>query len=271
MLTLFKNKEVSIIMINVIYIEEWRLIRNRHVKENMYLISNFGKVKNFYTGEFIKPELINSGYLLVNLISSDINHKYSKCLVHRLVAEEFVPNNNPYKNTINHINGNKLDNSFYNLEWVTQSENNYHAKQLGLNNNYGVNFYNAKLSYDQVVTICEMLSKNYKYKDILIKIGLDPSNKNNFDIIGNIKRRITYTDISSKYIFPKRSYSNIYTNDQIHEMCKMIENNVPVNEACLKITGVPFISSIKNKQFYEFYRMLKNHKICKEIAAEYDF
>lgn len=46
--------------------------------------------------------------------------------VHRLVALHFLPINN-LKTYVNHIDGNKLNNSVDNLEWITPSENNKHA------------------------------------------------------------------------------------------------------------------------------------------------
>ena len=115
--------------------------------ENLYQISNFGRVKSlkrenvFYCGlrkEYLKRSVkekilnyskSNRGYLQVCLTK---NGKSKTFLVHRLVAKTFIEN--VYnKSQVNHIDGNKENNSVNNLEWCTSSENNKHAFVLGLN------------------------------------------------------------------------------------------------------------------------------------------
>lgn len=251
--------------------EQWSLIRNKKVKENTYLISTRGRVKNFYTGRVLKESTINSGYKIVQLVSSSDDKKYQKMLVHRLVGEEFIPNDNPYKNTINHKNGNKLDNTASNLEWCTQTENNLHAKRLGLNTNKGVASYKAKLSEPQVHIICKLLSKNTPYKDIISVLGFDSTNRNNYDLIGNIKRRITYTDISNAYTFPKTCISTKYTEEQIRTICNCIEKNIPLPRIHKLIFGQEYTNSKINKKFYEDYLMIKNRRLYTEISCEYNF
>lgn len=57
---------------------------------------------------------------------------FNKFAVHRLVTTTFIPNTDPKKIFVNHIDGNKQNNHVSNLEWATPSENCTHAYQTGL-------------------------------------------------------------------------------------------------------------------------------------------
>jgi hypothetical protein len=95
-----------------------------------YTIHSNGEVFN-KDGHKISPQLINSGYLIVHLFSKG---KRTAHTIHRIVATLFVPN--PYKKKfVNHIDGNKLNNDYSNLEWVTGSENMKHGFASGLFDN----------------------------------------------------------------------------------------------------------------------------------------
>jgi hypothetical protein len=105
--------------------EVWKDIPNY---EGMYQVSNLGRVKSFrkstnhrWDDEYIlKPSKANNGYCQVTLYNNTIRHKY---LVHRLVAEAFIPN--PEKlPQVNHKDENPYNNSAENLEWCTAEYNN---------------------------------------------------------------------------------------------------------------------------------------------------
>lgn len=89
-----------------------------------YYISDTGNVYLYKRGflEELKG-FINFGYHIVALSN---NYGRKNVRVHRLVAEAFV--DNPYnKPCVNHIDGDKLNNHYTNLEWSTISENTQHA------------------------------------------------------------------------------------------------------------------------------------------------
>ena len=55
--------------------------------------------------------------------------------LHRLIALAFIENTEN-KEQVNHIDGNKLNNSVENLEWVSNQENQIHKFKIGLGNNF---------------------------------------------------------------------------------------------------------------------------------------
>lgn len=87
--------------------------------EGRYQVTDDGRVYSCVTKKWLKPYLMNDGYLGVCLHK---NGKQSNQKVHRLVATAFVKN--PHlKNVVNHLNEDKTDNRAENLEWSTTREN----------------------------------------------------------------------------------------------------------------------------------------------------
>lgn len=74
----------------------------------------------------LKPYSDRIGYLKVHL-QNEFGKKIK--LVHRLVAEAFIPNPNGLLQ-VNHKNGIKTDNNVKNLEWCSASENITHAYRV---------------------------------------------------------------------------------------------------------------------------------------------
>lgn len=108
--------------------EVWKDIKGY---EGMYQVSSFGRVKSiprYRVSGKIMDVACNGHYWRIKLSK---NGKSRRVMLHRIIAEAFIPNpeNKPQ---VNHINGNKKDNSIENLEWVTISENQIHAIKTGL-------------------------------------------------------------------------------------------------------------------------------------------
>lgn len=146
--------------------EVWRQIVGY---ENWYEVSNLGRVRSldriiiYKNGRKRKhkSKYLNSSscykYPIVVLYSKN---KLGKIfLIHRLVAEHFIPNPNR-KKTVNHKNGNKKDNRAENLEWSSYKENNIHALKNGLRKKSGEG---EKSPYHKL-TKEDVLSIRKKYK-----------------------------------------------------------------------------------------------------------
>lgn len=175
----------------MIVAEEWKTC----IDNANYMISNLGSVRSkdkevcsknnsiaIKRGKLLSPSNFN-GYLGVKL--SDKN-KSKTALIHILVAKAFIPNvdNKP---CVNHKDGNKHNNSIYNLEWVTYSENMKHASDNNLTKT-GDKHYNSKLSNQDVLDI---RSKYASGKYTHASLGIEyKCTKQNITAILNNKSRI---------------------------------------------------------------------------------
>lgn len=90
--------------------EEWKPV----VEHPSYIVSNKGRIKN-KLGKFLKPHVHKSGYVIIAIDGKTL-------YLHKLVKESFC-GETPRGMEIDHIDCNKLNNSLYNLEFVTHQDN----------------------------------------------------------------------------------------------------------------------------------------------------
>lgn len=94
--------------------------------------------------------------------------------VHRLVALTFLPNPDSLPQ-VNHIDGNKQNNSVTNLEWCTAAENSQHAINTGLRTVlHGEEASQAKLTNEQTIELIEMTLDGKSNEEIGAKFDLHP-------------------------------------------------------------------------------------------------
>ena len=103
--------------------EVWRYIPGY---EDYYQVSNTGNVKSLRSGKILKAPVASNGYTVLNLCFKG-QKMYT---VHSLVALAFMGDSTG--KTINHRDGNKLNNNLDNLEIVSYRDNNIHALERGL-------------------------------------------------------------------------------------------------------------------------------------------
>ena len=145
--------------------------------ENIYQVSNLGRVKSFHRGKIKILHLTfkDTGYVHVKLFK---NFSRKTIGVHRLVAQAFIPNPNNLP-VVNHINNNHSDNRVENLEWTTVSENTKHAYKIGaIKVKKGENAPNAKLSDNQAEYIRQVykpLDKEFGGRALAKKFNVTPS------------------------------------------------------------------------------------------------
>lgn len=179
--------------------EEWK----QHPKHSLYLISNQGRIKRkpyitthnrLWKEKILKNIAHNDGYLVVDILQD--NKKRTIVLVHRLVAETFISNENNLPE-VNHKDGNKQNNYYKNLEWSTRNENEQH-------------------SYDIIKTSHHNLNSRKKHSNNLLKL-----NKEQRELI-----KIEYSKgESSRQLGKKYNVDHTVILDIIHDKTGNIQLN----------------------------------------------
>lgn len=164
------------------------------------IVSNTGIIKD-YKGNILTQYQNSSKYLTV-WIRSSVNSKicYPR-LVHRLVAQAFIPNPDN-KPEVNHIKNDPNLNWEGNLEWVTSKENKEHTRKLG-NRVVGINHKNSKSTDEQIHRVCKFLENdNLNIQEISKETGVS------IKTINHIRFDNGWSHISKLYNINKNKLNN---------------------------------------------------------------
>lgn len=149
-----------------------------------YSVTEAGVVINTRTNKILKTDFNSAGYHRVTMSVCGI---IKRMTVHRIVALTYYGDSDL---VVNHKDGNKINNHYKNLEWVTQSENRKHAFRHKL-----VRRPNSKLSDDTVHMVCTAIEKGLTSSQIRSGFKLPKH------IYDDIRSGRCYADISSQYIW----------------------------------------------------------------------
>lgn len=128
------------------------------------------------------------GYLIVSLY---LNKRTTTKAVHVLVAKCFVPNPDNLPE-VDHKDGNKTNNHYTNLRWVTRGKNIEHCYTLEGRSATGIANANSKLSEEEVEKICSLLQEGFSQAAIR-DMGYP------YGTVRAIKQRRQWLHISSSY------------------------------------------------------------------------
>lgn len=229
-----------------------------------YYISDQGRlystVANNGHGGLKKPNpCSNSGYVRTGLMIQNGTTKQTN--VHRLVLSSFNPIEDSDRFLVNHIDGNKINNTLNNLEWCTPQQNVQHAYDMNLiNKRIGENHHSATHSESLIRKICEGLEQGLSIPECAEYAGMEV-NRDNRRYISKIKRKQVWNHISDQYNIPEDSYGikRKLTDAQIHKICWDIQAGLSDQEILDKL-----IPDIKGPERYKYQRTL--YKIRNRIG-----
>lgn len=224
-----------------------------------YSITKDGRVFSSKCNRFLKGWINDSGYQSVGLYNSHEPKMYN-FMVHRLVAEAFIPNPEN-KEQVNHIDGNKTSNSIENLEWATASENSNHASSLGLSMGKFKNELTpemtdgdvihdwkksgkpyAQWSEDEARNAASLLEDGFRVCDVSAMTGLC---RRGLQFMRDGERMWGY--LSKEYDFSILSRKEQLSVEKVVDICKLLESGISINSVAIQLqVERKVVSSIKN-------------------------
>lgn len=210
-----------------------------------YGVSKCGRAFRWDTEKEMKVGMLTAGDYPVFRVSHE--GKASWACIHYAIMDCWVENPNPEMYVeVNHINGDKMDYSFSNLEWVTKSQNHRHALETGLRK-VGDELYNGTVPDDLVHILCQELQDGCLPKDIADKHGLS------HHVVRKIRDGSTYFHIRKLYPIDHKFRTELSENT-VRWVCERIvdgyaDKRISAMATNKKLTTIE-VKRIRNKIRY---------------------
>lgn len=256
------------------------------VKKGKYIVSDNGTIINVERGNELKQSTDKDGYYRVSLQREDgTSSRYG---VSRIVAWEYWANRD-ISLVVDHKDGNKQNNYYMNLEWVTVKENTRRAEAMGLRNVRGSSNGHSKYTEAEIHNICRLLEEGFNVHEvcrILLNLpehaqmkDIFEDNQKLYTLVRRLKMKELWPDIVSQYkytpdthdspkIFKPHS-SSIFTEEKIHHICSLYEKKKSIDEILeeLNITrNNPNFKHMRNAIY-----SICNKRSWKYISDQYNF
>jgi len=143
--------------------EVWKEITFTDYK---YEVSNYGRVRSYCqdedNGKILNPSQIG-GFRVVSL---KYKNRSKHFLVHKLVAQAFTPKISKDQTVVIHLDWNKSNNHYSNLQWSTKAESykRMHKRLQEERKKKGKVVTYSKLKLEEVALIKSMLNRGVKQK-----------------------------------------------------------------------------------------------------------
>lgn len=238
------------------------MINLKEFNFSYYSLSPEGEIFSNRIGRFLSGWITDAGYRHVGMTNDDGEHKQVK--IHRLVA--FVYHGCPCNDmqVPNHLDGDKLNNHYMNIEWDSPSGNSRHAHDAGLNK--GKNFnescvidksihlnnpYDDGLSIakseEELRIVCDLISQGYRDVDISRMTGI---NRRWINQVRHNETNELYKSVINEYnfSFTKEERSS---PEMVVEICKLLAQGIGVLEISRKLNvDRKTVGNIKNRKTF---------------------
>jgi len=195
-------------------------------KKTKYEVSELGEIRKIKDKKNLKLHHTRKGYIEVHIKFNNVRYAVR---LDRLIADTFIENFDPInRNEINHIDGNKENNCVGNLEWCSCLDSIKHETKTGLRpKRYGQDSNASTHSNEQIHQVCKLLEEGK-----LTNVEISKLTGINVNTISNIKCGSTWKEISDQYNIKKSSQNakgidaaaSKYSEEQIHKVCKLLED-----------------------------------------------